>query len=225
MAAKTRNQPVKVRSRTRPAPPPVPEEEVLTVNGKPIPDDFAHLIPYEATDQGIAERNARPNRRDGKRVEVTAGPWEKGLAKMEDQAFGDSDRFKEAVSRLEADPSQAGFTFRMLSDRICSRRGMRGWEPVIENGEPVKVGAMFVGRMPKRLARERNAKYQAEGNDALREVAANYEQEQERVIRDGKAVGLEVLRPGEILEDQRDPDRQALTGLHAVRGSEGQPAA
>jgi hypothetical protein len=190
----------------------------LTVNGQPVPPEFAHVIPFANTDQGIAERNARDIvREDAGRAKVVAGPFEKGLEKMGDEQFLDTDPFKETVAPFRE--RQPGFSFKMLSERVIQKRGLRGFEVVKdEKGDPVKCGGMILGRMPQDLARRRNARFQELGNEALREAAEAYQREQEKVIREGGRDGLGVLRPGEILTDARDPEHAAVSGLHQTRG-------
>jgi hypothetical protein len=200
---------------------PVEGPEALTVQGKPVPAGFAHLIPRELTDQGIAERNARPNvRADATGARVTEGPFEKSLRRMQDQPWAPgANPFSEPMDQVRRD--HPGMRVRALSPRVCGKRGLRGWEPAVgKDGEQVRVAGMFMGIMPEDVAEERNAYFAAEGNDALRDIAEQYEVAQEKVIRDGNGQGLSILRPGEVLQDERDPERAAVSGLHVQRGSQ-----
>lgn len=208
---------------------PIPSEapgegaQVLTVNGQPIPEHLAYAIPYENTDQGIAERNARPNRTPH-RVSVR-DRFERSLERMEDEdpAYDDMDPFKEAVQEQQA--KETGFEYRFLADRVVKRRGRRGFEPIVDgNGDVKKVGDLVMARIPTGIARRRRARNEKLANEALQNAEEQYQAEQEKVIRNGARMGLSTLRSGEVLTDERNPERSAVTGLRTVRGEEGQTA-
>lgn len=183
-----------------------------TVNGNPIPAEYAHLIPFAKTDQGIWEHN------QGKvkaRVHIVRTEWDKTLEQRGDMPWASSDPFKSAVDAHR----QPGFRYRLLSDKVCTKRGMRGWDPIKnENGDLVKVNGMFVGRMPEKMAHQRNEYYRRNGNDALQKAQEQFELDQEKTIRDAGGQGMSVLRRGERLVDSRDPDREATVGFESVRG-------
>src|SRR3954470_17985326 len=97
-----------------------------TLNGKPIPAEFEHAIPTANTDQGRWDANHAKPKRTGPKVEVVSGEWENSLRQRRDQPWMGSDPFKEAVDAHR----EKGFTYRMLSPKVVSKRGLRGWEPV-----------------------------------------------------------------------------------------------
>jgi hypothetical protein len=172
------------------------EEQVLTVNGKPIPEEFAHAISYAMTDQGIAERA-----NDGKpraRVEMVRDAYDKQLDEREaaTEPWESEDPLKEAVDAVR----KPGMGYRFLSPGVIAKRGMRKYKPVVAaNGDPVTVGRMILGTMPIELQERRAKHYQDIGNDDLREAQQNLMVEQEQMSRDVKGIG--PLRAGETLHD------------------------
>lgn len=201
---------------------PESNERVLTVNGSPIPLHLEHLIPYEKTDQGRAELEARNAGKPKARVQVIADEWDKMIAKRENAtAVWDSpDPMKDAVDSVR----EPGMSYKFLSPRHIQKKGLRKFEIVTQNGEPVRVGDMVLGKMPEAVKERRNAHYQAIGNDDLAAVEAQYRADLERAVRDG---GLSrdqaqdsLLRSGDELHDHRNPERGAKVGFRISRGEE-----
>jgi hypothetical protein len=186
-----------------------------TVDGRPIPADFEHVIPYAATDQGRWERSQGKEKPNG--VKVTGDAWDRMIEERRDQPWAASDPIQEAIDTF----GEKGFRYRAMSPMVCEQRGMRGWEPVKkENGDHVKIGGMFLGRMPEHVAEQRNAHYRSIGNEQLKNAAENLQIDQERVIRDAgkQGRGITPLRPGTSLTDSRDSARAAVVGVESVRG-------
>jgi len=191
-----------------------------TVAGKALPAGQEHLIPGRITDQGIERRNR----------ELKA---EHGTAKVTDRLDNQIDAYQAAADgKLEvwnaqnplteavARVAKPGFRNRMLSPTVIEKRGMRGWEIAHDKqGREVKVGRLIAAEMPEAAGRERDAHYQNEGNEALRDAQETYQVQQERAIADGKSVGLAPLRPGEIVRDVRNRAHAASVGLHSHRGN------
>jgi hypothetical protein len=189
-----------------------------TVNGKPIPLEFAHLIDFKMTDQGIAEARAHdaamPVKASGIRFN---SKFDRDLERKAGAEVWDSfDPLREAVDGVR----EPGMNYRFLSDRAVKRRGRRGWEPVIgENGDPVKVADMVLGRMPEEKAEQRNAHYREVGNERLRDAGEQYELDQAKAIRDAKVRGFAPLRAGETVADNHDhPGMVIETGVRTQRG-------
>jgi hypothetical protein len=200
-------------------------ERVLTVNGKPIPAEFAHLIHYAMTDQGQAEARAL-DARDGTKssgVKVTSDAWDKTLERKADAQVWDSfDPLKEAVDSVR----EPGKVYRFLSDRVTKRRGTRGWEAVSKDGAEVKVAGMTLCKMPEAAAEKRNAHYREIGDEMLRETAERYEEDQAKLIRAAKVKGLAPLRAGETLADNHaHPGMVTPVGFQTQRGWDGEQAA
>ena len=201
------------------------QEEVLTVNGKPVPAEWAHLINYAMTDQGQAEARARDlatgNKLSG--VTVTGDAWDKGLDRMADSEPWDSfNPLSEAVGAV----ARPGFEYRALSPRVCDKRSLRGWEPVKkENGDLLKVGNLFIGEMPLRKKQRRNDHYRGLSEEAVAQAAANYAADQEKLVRDANVTGLAPLRAGDHVRDSANPDRAiGSVGVSSRRGYEGAEA-
>src|SRR5437588_12426135 len=97
---------------------------VLTVNGKPIPAEFAHAITYSMTDQGQAEARAiDATRPKPSGARVTGDAWDKTLARKADSEVWDSfDPLRDAVDQVR----EPGMAYRFLSDLNHKRRGRRG---------------------------------------------------------------------------------------------------
>jgi hypothetical protein len=184
----------------------VATEPQLTVNGKAIPEEFAHLINYAMTDQGQAEARALDAERGMKPsgVKVTGDAWDKSLDRRANAEPWDSfDAMREAVERVQ----EPGFSYRFLSPRVCDKRGTRAWEKVLDqNGREVKVGNLFLGRMPVERKEQRNKHYRDIGEEALRDAAQHYEETQAKLVRDANVGGLAPLRVGDRVQDYETPD-------------------
>lgn len=143
-----------------------------------MPIENQGRILYQQTDEGIAEYNAG---KEPRRVQVMRDELTKGLDHRRDAVkdFGMNlgeapNNFREAMEK-HIKPGMKG---RFLSPRVVDRRGMRGWEPVLdEKGEQVKVGNMFLGQMSAEAAKTRNKKVREYGSRLLGQVTENYMQE------------------------------------------------
>jgi hypothetical protein len=193
----------------------VAPRETWTVNGLKVSDMDPALqtqIFWAMTDQAAAIRDKRPR---VPRIEVLSGPFERNLERMEGDL--EYDPYREAVAPYEA--SRPDLQFRMLSPRVCAKRSLRGYEPVLdEAGERVKVGDMFLGAIPRDVAAARNVRRRNLDNEALGKREEEYAEMQEKFIREARGQGLSVLRSGEMITDERDPSRVATSGLQHTRG-------
>ena len=154
----------------------------LTVNGKPIPEHLWNgVMPYSLTDQAIEERE-QEREFEPSGIELGKTPELKHI-----EAFGDGikagmqpwetpDPMRELVDKY----GSKGDRHRFLSPAKVEREGLRGWEPVMvtENGvkTQVKLGNMFLGRMPKERAaardrhmRDRAHNQMVQANDVVKE--------------------------------------------------------
>lgn len=161
---------------------PNPNDELREchINGKRVGDIFTDEqivnLTWHHTDEGIAARNAG---KSDLRVEVGAGPLEKSIQRKKDdvldrgmETWEASDPMKEV---LDANP-HPGFRRRFLSDGTVKNKGTRGWQPVIKDGEPVKLGGMTLAEMPEGKAVARNAHFREQGNRRLDQVQQQYVQ-------------------------------------------------
>lgn len=186
-----------------------------TVNGKPIPEMFADKIHFAHTDQGRWETNAKCTAAPSG-ITVGKEPLDKAMDQRLDQPWAQVDPLKAAVDKI----AETGFKYRALSESVCNKRGTRGWEPILDSkGEKVKVGRLFLGRMPVEVAEQRNEHYRKIGADDLKSVEESLVIDQEKAIRDSGSRGVSTLRRGEELTDTRDPSRVATVGFDETRGS------
>ena len=186
---------------------------------------MAHVALARAnTDEGIAERQEKL-RAEGRlgdgRVKVTADAWDKTITARQDACNGDlepweaPDPMREQVDRVR----EPGMAYRFLSERVIQHRGMRKWHPVTdEKGNHVKVGNQFLAKMPEELAEKRNRYYRDKSSNRVRTIAESYRERQERLIRDARTMGLEVMHPGEA-GDGYDPDLARTGGIAIHRGN------
>ena len=139
-----------------------------------LPENVIALLSFDHTDEGIAARNAG---KSDTRVSV-GDPLHKQLQHKKDdvldrgmEAWEASDPMKELLDKYK----RPGFRNRFLGDLTVKNRGMRGWKPVIgENGDPVKLGNLFMSEMPEEKAKQRNKHYQELGNRRLEQVQKEY---------------------------------------------------
>ena len=189
--------------------------KVLTVNGKPIPEEFAHAISYAVTDQGIAEAKAnRTHEPSG--VEVTGDAWDKGLERRAAEPWDSFDVLADAVATVR----EPGFAYRAISPRVADKRGMRGWEKVLDkDGKERKVGNLFIARMPVEMQQRRNRHYAQLGNEQLADAAQQYSLDQEKLVKDAGVSGLAPLRAGDHVQDRTNPELSATIGIETQRGT------
>jgi hypothetical protein len=84
--------------------------------------------------------------------------------------------------------------------------GMRGYEIVKdERGDPVKIGTLFMGEIPREWAERRQLHWANESRNALAEQEASFYEAAEREIRSegGRGLGASLLKRGEDMN--RDP--------------------
>lgn len=156
-------------------PNPILELHVGGVLVRDLPLEMQGRILYQQTDEGIAERN------EGKvesAARVTQDPFSKKLEHRRDAVkdlgmdLADAPNpMKEAMDRY----IQPGMRGRFLSPSVIDRRGMRGWEPVLdEKGQQVKVRNTILAQMPEHRAVARNKAVREHGNKLLGQVREQY---------------------------------------------------
>lgn len=194
--------------------PEVPER-LLTINGNPIPPEFAHAIPYAHTDQGIAERenNGKPRAM----CQVTRDAWDKTIDKRAaaTEPWEAEDPLKDTVDAHR----QPGMAYRFLSERVINKRGLRKYEIVTDGkGNEVKVGNMRLGTMPIELQNKRARHYEDKGNDDLASAKENLQIAQDQIARDNPEVGRTHLQSGERLRDYNSGETHDI-GITRHRGA------
>ena len=188
------------------------------MNGKPIPPEDLHKIPYSLTDQGREDQapeiygtGATVTRDEGLDADLEA--FEQQLWMSKDPLTEVMDEYKEKMP---------GNAFRFLADPIVQRRGMRGFVAVKnDNGDPVTVGGLTLARMPERHARIRDEHYRREHADQLESAMEQYNEATERIAAAAGEGGaqFEALRSGSSVQDSRDSDASASIGLSRTRGN------
>jgi hypothetical protein len=185
-----------------------------TVNGNALPAGFEHAIPYANTDQGRWDTNHRPDVKAPSGITMGKDPLAKAMDQRLDQPWAQVDPLKAAIDQV----AEPGFRHRALSEGVCNKRGLRGWEPVLDaKGEKVKVGRLFLGRMPEAVAEQRNEHYRKIGGEDLKRVEEDYQLDQDKASHGGSK-GVSILQRGDLLRDTGDPSRGASVGFEQVRG-------
>jgi hypothetical protein len=186
---------------------PEPEPSGLTVGGIPVEHILgAHRIPYANTDQGIAERLAKPH------ALTTSGADELDKTIQHRRDF----RENETDAWLAPDPMKdladkhvkQGFSGKFMNRNKVNRDGARGFERILDDkGHEVTLGNMYLAQAPIDFVKARNKRYQKVSQQQMAEVTNRGSEEQARFARDA----------GVRSRTARAPD--ADEGLHEVRGN------
>lgn len=213
-----------------------------TVNGKPIPAEFRHAVPYENTDQGRAEREAKIEAAGGparsellrERITIPGGVNERGEYVPDQYIHVDSDYvgkrtvaladhlkgkavFEEspdAMREIAAPFMQNGDALRFLNQAQIDRgRGMRGYELVkYPQGHPKSGQVVMCGNMP--LGRK-----SAEDADVARQFYKEKAHSQMVAAQDQVQDGVEHIASLAKVERITGRDREGrASGFERVRG-------
>ncbi len=166
--------------------------EKYHINGALISDlalgpEILGALDYWCTDEGVAEKNARPDVREPSGVTLGADPFSKALEQRRDQVIDDSmdmyiarDPMKEVADRF----TTPGMRPKFLSAASVKQGGGTGDYEVVkypeghpQKGDPVMVKGMVLGQMPERRAIARNNYYRAAGNAKLKEIGEKHKAE------------------------------------------------
>jgi hypothetical protein len=136
-------------------------------------------LDYWGTDEGIAERNARPNVRPPSGVELGRDGFDKALEQRRDDVKGRDMEMYEARDPLKEVADRyvkPGMKPKFLSPaRIKDAGGVGDYQVVKdENGDPVRVKGMVLGEMPVKRAEARNRHFRERGNQMLRQIGEEY---------------------------------------------------
>jgi antitoxin (DNA-binding transcriptional repressor) of toxin-antitoxin stability system len=168
------------------------KEVILTVGGKPIPPDVAHLIPYGNTDQGIAEA-AAAKVASGKvdptlpRISVGDGPFEKSLQQHAEsiQPWEVTDPIAVAKRRV---PDAEHKHFHLFKGGEGTNQHAIDAGFVIErdkDGREIKIASMVMGSMPLSKWEQRERFFADEAADAYKAEVETYMENQNKLARDG----------------------------------------
>jgi hypothetical protein len=155
------------------------------VNGREVGlGPLDHLLAGTLSDEAIAEREKLPKAR----VQVLREPLDKAFEERRDFRENESEPWMapDPMGDIAKEHCPVGHKPRFLSDNTVTRRGMRGWKPVIgTDGQPVKVGNMTLASMPIERAEKRNEFYRRKGDEKLAEI---YNTQVEQISRTGLKV-------------------------------------
>lgn len=164
-----------LREEREDAPSPILDLHVGGIPVRELPIENQSRILYQQTDEGIAEANAG---KEPRRVEIVSDELSKGLQHRRDAVKDFGMNLGEAPNSMREAMEKyikPGMKGRFLSPRVVDRRGMRGWEAVLdENGNQIKVGNAFLGQMTADAAKARNRQVREYGNKLLGQVTETY---------------------------------------------------
>lgn len=170
-------------------------QDILTVNGQPIPEFLRHAIPYRHTDQGIAEHNAG---KEPTRVQVVSDAVDKQFVGYDPNNVSIWSPNPALNARRKGEEvlgdKAKGMAFRLLNPNRIATVGDRGFKPVIdEKGDPITMGNMVLGAMPKVLNEQRKAHFRSLDEQRVKE-AQERDAEQVKSLRDAS-----MIAPGDTV--------------------------
>jgi hypothetical protein len=139
-------------------------------------------IDYWSTDEGIAEKNARPNVREPSGITLGRDEFSKALEQRRDDVTDrdmDLYRARDPLKEVADRHSSPGMRPKFLSAAKLKESGGTGDYEVVKdsNGDPVQVRGLVLGQMPEARAKARSRHYQERGNKLLKEVGESYKRE------------------------------------------------
>jgi hypothetical protein len=99
---------------------------------------------------------------------------------------------------------EPGFSVKFLSERCMDVLGMRGYEIVKDKrGDPVRIGTLYMGQIPKEWAERRRQHFADLSTDAVKEQEdAFYDRAAEKIASEGKkGMSASILQRGESMRD------------------------
>ncbi len=139
-------------------------------------------LDYWATDEGIQEKNARPNVREASGVSLGADGFDKSLQQRRDNVLEDGMEMYEARDPLKEVADRyavPGMKARYLSASKIKEGGGTGDYVVVKNetGDPVKVRGMVLGHVPEARAKARNRYFREKSATQLDMMQKKYQTE------------------------------------------------
>jgi len=147
-----------------------------------LPANVIAALDWYATDEGMLERNSRPNVREPSGVSLGQDEFGKALQQRRDDVkelgkplYQSRDPLKEVADRY----AQPGMRPKFLSAQKVKEGGGTGDYVVVKDakGDPVKVKGMILGHVPEEIAVARNAHYRERGNQLLKQIGEKYKAE------------------------------------------------
>ncbi len=138
-------------------------------------------LDYYATDEGVAEKNARPMVREASGVELGQDPFHKALEQKRDDVLErdyESYAARDPLREVADEYAVPGMRSKFLNAKKTLNGGNRDYQVVRQaNGDPVKVQGMLLGHIPEGLAASRNRHYQSMGGEKLKQIADKFKAE------------------------------------------------
>jgi hypothetical protein len=136
-------------------------------------------LDYFSTDEGIQERNSRPNVREASGIRLGADGFDKSLEQRRDdvrerdmELYEARDPLKEVADKYAVPGMKAKF---LSAKRIQENRGTGDYEVVKDaTGEPVKVRGMVLGHVPVAMAKSRNRHFRGKSETLLKQIKEKY---------------------------------------------------
>jgi hypothetical protein len=137
------------------------------------------------------------------KVEVGLSQEEKDLDSWGDLDF-DPLGLRDPLEAIKRQYQKPGFAIKLLSNSVNQRLGTRDYRIVKDaNGDPVRFGTMVVGEIPQRIADKRKQAVVDLSNEELRAINDETQQNIEKLKSEAKGLGLELMRPGDIVRSQK----------------------
>lgn len=192
----------------------------LTVNGQPIPEAMRSLMPYEMTDQGVAEKKARqPVGVPGPRVEVLRDQDDKRVDQYRDDLeYGDLINTDDPLKIMMDKHLPAHHRGLWMGDQKMRESGLvRGrveYKPVLVDdgtGKMVQVrqNGMLLTSIPETLARKNDDFFRGVARDREQSSQEQVLEQTDRIVADGK------------MRRMAKRDTGALEGLQVEHGEDG----
>ena len=162
-------------------------------------------VPVAYTDEGVAARSegklqATPG------VKITKDSWYKTLE-------AGYNPVQEAIAQYK----EPGYAYRGISEMVCEKRGMRGWEPVYDkNGKAIMAGDVRLARMPQDEADARNRHFRKIGNESIQGVTEQHAELSAKASRDSNGA-ITPMNQGDMIQDYSG--RLQPTGITTTRGN------
>lgn len=183
--------------------------------------NFGHLLPKSNAELDAEHEARKATDPFYGRVRSGRDQEDKRIDADDLDEFGAVDPLREALAAARSleRPGDDPKSYKLLSDRCCSHLGVRGYEVVRDqHGNEVKVGNMFVGAIPQRLAEKRQRRVQDEAEARIRDIQETQVSRIEQIKREAKDLGLTVLEQGDSVQNVGDGETYRM-GITVERGN------
>jgi|GEM_PF-2422276 len=215
----------------------IPPKETWTVNGEPISEAIANMLPFEHTDQGIGRRLARKAARGMAHTETVRDEADKKIVEKfrdarlerrvlsadEMKAVEGNSGSKELLDFADPDPLRTcaranvppGMAYRFLDDRTCKDQGLRGYEILKDkNGNEVRVGTLRLGVIPQEVANYRFTQQKIVNEAPMKELRAAAKKKQMGDDKPLKGSSVKASEDNDLTQDPAAFHEDPATSLH-----------